>query len=426
MFTLDGLSCIRKVKWKQLRPGSIVLGGIVINGSPIPELMDFPVLTEDIIYNLLKKYRLLEHKEVLIADALYNFNPYDLAGQMSDQKKSLNNFNKLRDDFNTQKTMILKDLGLEPDLDIPIINSEYVDRDYLRKDTYNSFTYMYGLDLDLEELPSMFHRPDLKLSISDLLTNRVNEKFNIPDDKEVNLHLVVDFSKSMDYGNKLELAITAVNSLYDFIIKNFKNCAINLYVFSDTCIPVVYPMNDIHFKRGDTSFSSFMKKVLHKRDRNVYNSIILITDGLPTDKEETLKIAELIKQNRIDYTQIILQMREEQRFEVKYPTDSKVKITDNIIQEITSDMVDLDLTDEQLDSKMKKMYEDFTNIANICGGNQIILKINEFIKIVTVECYDRYLGALTLATKKDETISEVIPGRMEIKDRIKKWNFPSI
>ncbi len=55
MFTLDGLSGIRKVKWKNLRPGSIILGGINVDGHPIPELSDFPVLTDLLIYTLINK-----------------------------------------------------------------------------------------------------------------------------------------------------------------------------------------------------------------------------------------------------------------------------------------------------------------------------------------------------------------------------------
>jgi len=166
-----------------------------------------------------------------------------------------------------------------------------------------------------------------------------------------------------------------------------------------------------------------MKKVLHFKDREVYNKIILFTDGQPTDRLEALKMAELIKKNKIDYTQLIFDIKDEQRHEVLFPdgrTDGAV--IDNVVSEIKDNMVEVELTDEALDRKMKGIYKDFTEIAETCGGNQIILKINELIRIVSVECYDRYLGLLTLATKEQtEAIRNESFGDAE--KRVKKWNF---
>jgi hypothetical protein len=49
------------------------------------------------------------------------------------------------------------------------------------------------------------------------------------------------------------------------------------------------------------------------------------------------------------------------------------------------------LTDEELKVKKKKYFEIFTKFANSCGGNQIILNVFDFLKIITVETYDRYM-----------------------------------
>ncbi|MGL1892641.1 MAG: VWA domain-containing protein [Spirochaetaceae bacterium] len=423
MFTLDGLSGIRKVRWRQLRPGAIILGGITVGDHPLPELMNFPVLTDELITTLLHKYKFLEQNEVLIADAVFNFNPYDLANQLKSNTKFIPKFNQIRDNFQAEKKMVLRNLGLDEQLDIPIISGNKVEKEFLIKDNYNSFTYMYGLDSDLEELPSMFHKPDLRLSIGDLLTNRVKDKFNIPDDKEVNLHIVVDFSKSMDNLGKLDLALAAVNSLYDFVDRCFKNTKINLYVFSDKCRLVEYPMDNVKIPRKDTNYSSFMKKILHHRDRDIHNSIILLTDGLPSDLGEALKMSELIKKNKIDYTQIIFQMKEEQRIEVLYRNDSNAEVIDNIVSNVNKDMSEIILNDEELDNKIKGLYSDFSEIATACGGNQIILKVNQLLKIVTVECYDRYLGILT---KNTNAIEIGKPPFDEPVNKVKDWKFPKL
>ncbi len=54
------------------------------------------------------------------------------------------------------------------------------------------------------------------------------------------------------------------------------------------------------------------------------------------------------------------------------------------------------LDDRQLDIKMSEHFKHYTDIAETAGGNQIIVRINELIKIISVECYDRYMGLLTL------------------------------
>ena len=81
-----------------------------------------------------------------------------------------------------------------------------------------------------------------------------------------------------------------------------------------------------------------------------------------------------------------------------------------------------ELTDEALDEKMKGIYKNFTEIAETCGGNQIILRVNELMRIVSVECYDRYLGLLTLATREQ---TEAIHDESfeDAEQRVKKWNF---
>jgi hypothetical protein len=423
MFNLDGLSNTRKIKWKYLKAGSIVLVGVKINDLIIPELTNFPVLTDNLLNELFVKYKFLADREVVIADALYNYSPYEVSERLKKSEETRNRINLFRKEYMNQKKMILFDLGVDINLDIPIIETGNIEKEYLIKDNFNSFSYMYGLNQDLDVIPSLFHRIDLAMSINDLLTNRLNSKFNLPEDKEVLFHLVVDLSKSMDSAGKLDLVIYALNSFYNYITGVLLNTKIKLYVFSDTCIPASYPLHGSEINRGDTNYSSFMKKVLHFKDKEVRNKIILFTDGQPMDRLEALKMAELIKKNKIDYTQLIFNIKDEQRHEIVFP-DGRADgaVIDNVVSEIKESMVQVESTDRALDRKMKGIYKDFTEIAETCGGNQIILKINELIRIVSVEGYDRYLGLLTLATKEQ---TEAIRNESfeDAEKRVKKWNF---
>jgi len=423
MFTLDGIGNIRKVKWRNLRAGSIVLSGVRINGHVIPELVNFPVLTDPLLRELQGRYRLLADREFVVADAVYNYSPDEVAGRLREGEVRREHFNCLRQEYEQQRTMILVNHGLDPVPDLPIIGSDYVEQEYLIRDSWNSFSYMYGLNENLDAVPSFFHRMDLSMSLGDLLSNRINEKFNIPEDKEVLLHLVVDFSRSMDSGGKLDLVISALNNFHRHVKGVLAGTKIRLYVFSDTCRPVDYPLQEAEIPRGETSYSSFMKKVLHHNDRDVHNKVILFTDGLPTDRSEALKMAELIKKNRMDYTQIIFNIHDEQRHEVEFPDGRPSSVVDNVVDDVQGSMVRVELSDEALDRKMKGIYRDFSEIAEVCGGNQVILRINELVRIVSVECYDRYMGLLTLATR-EQTNTIRNQSFEEAERNVKKWEFP--
>lgn len=417
MFSLDGLSGIRKVKWQNLKPGSIIIGGVNISGTPLPEMSNFTVLNDPIIRDLLSRYHFLAGREVVIAEVAPNFSPNDLSRQIQKQNESIILMNQFRQEFQTEKTKILQDLGLDINMQIPIIGTEHVERDHLIKDTYNSFTYVYETLSGEGEIPSFFNNLSLSMSIGDLLTQKLNKKFNLPEDKEVMLHMVIDFSRSMDSGNKLNLILSAVNNIYRHLKGSLDNTKIRLYAFSDNCRPTSYPVDDTEIARGDTNYSSFMKKVLHHKAPDIHNTLILFTDGLPSDRQEALKMSELIRKNKVDYTQIVFQIRDEQRHEVEADSSTgKLAAVDNVLSEITEGMIRVELSDAELDAKMKGIYEDFTEIAEVCGGNQIILGINELIPLVSVECYDRYLGLLTLAERKN-------PGK---EDPYQKWEFPRL
>jgi hypothetical protein len=63
------------------------------------------------------------------------------------------------------------------------------------------------------------------------------------------------------------------------------------------------------------------------------------------------------------------------------------------------------MTPEELDRRKQGLFDTFTRIAETAGGNQIIIRVYEMLKLLSVEVYDRYLGLLTLAT--DAEVAEV-------------------
>jgi hypothetical protein len=269
-------------------------------------------------------------------------------------------------------------------------------------------------------IPSFFNRAELNLTMGDLLTNRIKHKFHIPEDREVILHLVVDYSYSMDTYGKLDIVVSALNYFYSYISEFMLQTKIKLYVFSDECRPVDYPLKGREIARKATYYASFMKKVLHFKDMSMHNKVILFTDGQPSNYTEALRLAVIMKKNRLDYTQIIFKIEDDLRYVVE-DADNALKAVDGYVDESDETKV-RKLTDEEFNKKKKDINERFTKIAEACGGNQVIIKINELVKIVSVECYDRYLGMLTLATAEEQgaVLKKSFP---QTEKRIKKWEF---
>jgi len=71
---------LRKIRWQALRPGMIYLGGIYINDAVPPELANFPILSEDLLDLLNKKYQLRPEREIFVLDpdAFPEFSQYEI------------------------------------------------------------------------------------------------------------------------------------------------------------------------------------------------------------------------------------------------------------------------------------------------------------------------------------------------------------
>ncbi len=423
MFDMKGINNIKKIKWQELKPGMIVIGGVQINDAVPEELRDFPVLTESLLNDLILKYRFLTNRDIIVAGAITGFSPKEISNHINLSFEKVQKINNFRETFFTDKTKLLSELKLDINPDIPIIGTEHIEKDYLIKDTYNSFNLDFKEIPEGMEMPSFFNRTELRLTLGDLLTNRLKPKFNIPEDKDVLLHLVVDYSYSLNTYGKFDIVVSALNYFYSYIVEFLLNTKIKLYVFSDICKPVDYPLEGREIERKETNYASFMKKVLHFKDKSVHNKVILFTDGQPSDFSEAMRLANLFKKNKLDYTQLIFKLEDDLRNEVEDPGGS-LKVVDGYVDE-SDDTKIYTLTDEELEQKKNGICNKFTDIARACGGNQIIIKINELVKLVSVECYDKYLGALTLATAKEQDVI-LNQSFSEAEKNVKKWEFKKL
>ncbi|MBN2078275.1 MAG: VWA domain-containing protein [Spirochaetes bacterium] len=401
MLKMEGIRGVRTIHWENLRPGMILIGGFTVNDTIPYELRHFPVLTKELLNLLDSKYLFLKTRTFSVAETDPGYDSKEISDHINSGIAVFRKLGEFTVSYHEEKAAALRELGLDADPAIPVISGDHVEREHLVLDRYNSFAAPVK-DIRLENLPAdipTFIDPalELKMTLGELVTGRVAKKLNLPDDREVTLHLVVDYSYSMNQMDKLNIVLSALHSFYGFISEFLLNTKILLYVFSDTCALVKYPLSGREIPRKDTNYASFMKKVLHHRDPERYNKVILFSDGRPSDLSEALLNGERMKKQGIDYTQILFSIDDDMRF---YVVGERIEIVDGFA--VSGDIhAEAALGDEEMDRMREGLFHDYSRVATACGGNQVVVKIHRLARFVAVECYDRYLGMLTLATREE-------------------------
>ena len=128
-------------------------------------------------------------------------------------EKRLKQFNDFREVIQKQRNALVETKRLLLPPDAPLISTPYVNSDHLIKDIYNSFE----LKIQSNNAPSMFSHLAEKVTLGDVLSGKLKDKFRLPEDVEVILHLVVDYSYSMNTMDKLDIVMAAVNLFYTHI-----------------------------------------------------------------------------------------------------------------------------------------------------------------------------------------------------------------
>lgn len=378
MLNIEGIKSIKKIKWNEIQPGMILLGGLRINNQVPDEFKGFPVLNPLLLEDLANKFRLQYNREVIIAECASGFSPLLLSRQLRKIDGTLKKVNFFRNAFFSEKQRLTGPEKMEPNL--PLMESGFVSKRDSIENQGNSFTLPELLHANKRLIPTFLSDAPKPITLGQILAGQ-KEGPKLPDDKHVLLHVVICYSFSINLHEKLNTLLTALSHFTRSINEFLGNTSIKYYVFSNECRPVNFPLNGKEMKKEDAAYSTFIKKVLHHKNRDIRNKVILFTDTPPVDREEAIHFARLFKKNKIDYTQILLNPEEH-------------------------------------------LYPVFTDFAHSCGGNQIILKDNKIAGLAALECYDRYLGLLTLAAQKaapvkspQEGISQPPPPKQQTQDQ---------
>ena len=382
MFSLDGFPELKAVYWKDIKPGMVFAGGVKINDIEPAELRDYPILSSSLLETIKSRYQFLEKKAVLVfAPQKNSLSARELSDSLRASEKKIILLNQFRGETLSQK----KDLGLYSE---SVFNSKATDPSTLILDKMNSgIAPMKSGTLR----PSLLSDLDTAFTIADLLTGRLSHKFILPRDVPFQLHLVVDFSYSMKASGKESFVQPALGLFFNYLSKLLPNADFRLYGFSDICLPLNFPLSGSEVPRKETNYDSFVKKVLHFRDKGLTNCVLLFTDGLPDNYAEAENYLARFRKLQIDFTQIVFCLEGDQRNFVYY--DGKGSL-DGYLTDTPGDLKSF--SESEYRDHINSVKNKFTALAQAAGGNQIILNIDQALGIVAVETFDRWLGLLSM------------------------------
>ncbi len=372
MFESESLPQAQEVLWSRLEPGMIFIDGLQINGTIPEEFRDYPVLNSSMISNLRQKYRLRKdrHVRVLTPDSnMLSPNECVDAINRTDRKlKVLNGFRQtVRGQYN--------------DFAIPAhtaLKSFLVQND--------SLIFPFG---HAPRQPSLLNRLDHAVGIADVLTKTVAAEYNFPAEKPIRIHLVADYSYSMKITGRDVYVQSALNLFYTYLKKLLPLAEFRLYGFSDECREIQYPVTGVEIPRKETHYESFIRKVLHHADRGIPDVVLLLTDGLPTDFNAAMKRLKVFPGLKIDYIQCIFNIEGDKR---EIGEGSDLETLDGYITDENPDT--RCLSDAEYTKLMKDIKRDHSELAETAKGCQVILHVDKALSLVSVECFDRWLGSL--------------------------------
>lgn len=379
------MTSIKTIRWNQIGEGMIILEPPMIQDEPIPELRAYPVLSEGVALALRQKYALSDAHTVKVLLTGTNEVARKISARLRLDQKRLTEINSFR-------SALLDLFGTAHDLTDVLTSGDasIVDGSSRQTSSYNS-----GLVMPANPalLPSFVRDLKTALGIVDMLAGPLKQSAGLPADQPACLHIVVDQSYSMTRVSDLVNATVAF--FFERVSELLKHTRIQLYVFSDECRRVEFPIKRAPVQAMGTRYAAFLKTVISNRQKNVRNHVMLFSDGAPEDLDACKRYSEALRKHQMDYTQIIFGF--DPTRQNLFVGNSSGEQRDGIL---LSGSGEGDLTpanEEQIREHLSHKFATFSEAANLLHGNQIILRSFGYMGLAAVQVYDRYQGLLTLA-----------------------------
>jgi len=401
-----GLEQVRKVAWGALPLGAIIIDGPTVGGVLPEELQGFPTIDRRLRDHLRNRYHFRQDRLITVATVTDPQSAERFAREMQTLDRRLRNTEPIASEALREYARFGVDRAAGP----AFAQSALTESSRLVRDQYNSFAVNRSR---VDAAPSLLrragdaadaaptgaaglHGPASDIALGGVVSSLLEGRLVLPADTPVALHLALDVSYSMKTRGRIEHGIAAVNRIAKRIPAAMPNTRVHGYHFSDSVRHIALPYGRAAVEAKGTKQAQLVRAVLKRQEAGRHNCFVLLTDGEPEDYADTLRVAEKLREAGLDYAQVLLHTDADLANEVT-SAPGEFRVRDNMIAEDVPDDRITKLTEEQVKENVDTRFERFTRIAEVAGGNQVVLTEFSALGLITVELYDRYVGLLSLA-----------------------------
>lgn len=353
MLEPEGFAEIKKILWKEIEPGMIVLSGLKVNNTVPYELRNYPALSIGQIYELTQKYHLRKDREIVVAICKKGESPQKMSLGFSKLEKRIKKLNEFRKTIQTKRQNLFNS---PTEVQKKILDSHiYADPNSKILNKFNSLEYKKRFS---KQKPSLFNNLFQEITIGDILSKSYKKKFLFPNEFSCNYFLGIAYD---NYFKQDSLKyISEGYELLNFLASNvLEKSKIFTFAFSEEISEVSFPLSGREVPVSKVCFSPFLKRVMHKKNKETKNFAILSSFQTPVDLAELWKLGEKFSKSQIDLCFIV---------------------TENISYDL-----------------MKKLSESF-------HANFIILKDKQAFGLALIEILDWYLSEISMQLENVEEV----------------------
>ncbi|MCX7998212.1 MAG: hypothetical protein N3A69_04570 [Leptospiraceae bacterium] len=353
MLEPEGFAEIKKILWKEIEPGMIVLSGLKVNNTVPYELRNYPALSIGQIYELTQKYHLRKDREIVVATCKKGESPQKMSLGFSKLEKRIQKLNEFRKIIQLKKQTLFNS-SIEAQNKI-LDNQFYIDRNSKILNKFNSLDYKKRFS---KQKPSLFNNLSQEITIGDVLSKSYKKKFLFPNEFSCNYFLGIAYDNHFKQDSLKY--ISEGYELLNFLASNvLEKSKIFTFAFSEEISEVSFPLSGREVNAGKICFSSFLKRVMHKKNKETKNFAILCSFQTPVDLTELWKLGEKFSRSQIDLCFLL---------------------TENISL-----------------STIQKLSDSF-------HANFVILKNKQTFSLALIEIFDWYLSEISLQLENVEEV----------------------
>jgi hypothetical protein len=289
MLSIPGFDGLKRILWKDIEPGMIIIGGLKINGTTLPELFNYPALTVGQIYEFTQKYHLKKNKEIIVAVCKKGESPQKMSKGFSTLEKRIQSFNDWRNKILQKKIELNKHNIIIHDLEI-------VNQNYKFLGNYNSFSPKRKLQ---KLKPSLFHNMELLVTPGHVISGEYKKSFYLPEDFPLFIQMGIVYTENFKeaFLSDFQIALDLFSDLSTNLLERSK---FEIYAIGSSLREAQYPLSGREVDGSEIFVANFLKRALHKKNKDLKNLCILILPEKPKDWEETLKTSEKLKKAAMD------------------------------------------------------------------------------------------------------------------------------